>query len=544
MKHADINLIEGTAALATLEQITEEFAKEKWDARLIPGLRYAPHTTNYYIDFQRIPVIFRPVVKEHVKCKLATGVSASTLHLCTYCLGNFLAFFVQQYPHANSLQALSKQDIDTFILALKAEGEAHGWTTNNQRIHNHISSLEELLCYLERAHSPLRPIEPRAHIIWPSHYPRVHYHPHAQVKYIPQTVLTQLDAHLQHLLPTYIPIVILLRASGWRISDVLYLKLDTCLERDGDTFWLVGDIQKTHVLGHKIPITKEVAAVILTQIAWVKQQYTPEENPKRWLFPALKSKEGYYSSQRFLHGDPLNAKNVSRALDSLVKKYQLQDEAGNLFYFKLHAFRHTKGMELVNNGMSLLMVQQWMAHASPEMTLIYAKVLDETMRMQWEKAIQHGIVQFNDGKPEYVPGKKMLTVLHEPQAFDPERVRNYRANTKLPVGNCVKSPKLICKFTELPCFHCPAYVLTPDDLPALETYEQQILERIEIGTQANNAYWIEVNQKNLDERVRPAIAMLKQGHIVAKSEKYEREYTQEEWEQPQAQQHAQEETHE
>jgi hypothetical protein len=113
----------------------------------------------------------------------------------------------------------------------------------------------------------------------------------------------------------------------------------------------------------------------------------------------------------------------------------------------------------------------------------------------------------------------MLT-RNEPQAYDPERVRNYRANTKLPVGNYVKSPKLICKFTELPCFHCPAYVLTPDDLPALETYEQQILERIEIGKQANNDYWNEVNQKNLDERVRPAITLLKQGQTVAKSDKY------------------------
>jgi len=108
----------------------------------------------------------------------------------------------------------------------------------------------------------------------------------------------------------------------------------------------------------------------------------------------------------------------------------------------------------------------------------------------------------------------------------------------------VKPPNLICKFTELPCFHCPAYVLTPEDLPALETYEQQILERIEIGKQANNTYWTEVNQKNLDERVRPAIGMLKQGQIVAKSEKNEREYTLEEWEQRQAQKHVQEETHE
>ena len=455
-------------------------------------------------------------------------------------MGNFLTFLVQQHPQADSLQALSKQDIDTFILALKAEGEAHGWTANDQRIHNHISSLEEFLCYLERMHSPLRPIEPRAHIIWPSHYPRVHYRRPAQAKYIPQTVLDQLDAHLQHLHPTYIPIVILLRASGWRISDVLFLKLDTCLEQDGDKFWLVGDIQKTRVLGHKVPITKEVAAVILAQIAWVKQHYTPEENPKRWLFPAAKH---ITNSQRFLMGNPLVARSVSEMLKRLATRYQITDENGEIFHFKLHAFRHTKGIELVNNGMSLMMVQQWMAHASPEMTLIYARILDETMRSQWEKTIQHGIVQFQEGKPEYVSGKRMLTVLNEPQAFNPERVRDYKANLKLPLGNCLKTPKLICKFTELPCFHCPAYVLTPEDLPALQAYEQQILERVEIGRQANNTYWIEVNQKNLDERVRPAIEMLRQGQIVAKSEKDEREYTSQEWEQRQRQ-HTQEETHE
>jgi hypothetical protein len=101
------------------------------------------------------------------------------------------------------------------------------------------------------------------------------------------------------------------------------------------------------------------------------------------------------------------------------------------------------------------------------------------------------------------------------------------------LGSCLKTAKIVCKFVELPCFHCPAYVLTPDDLPALEAYEQQILERIEIGKQAGNAHWIDVNQKNLDERVLPAIALLKQGDIVARSEKYEREYTDDEWAQRQ-----------
>jgi integrase len=534
MKNTNIRIIEGTAITAPLEQLAEEFAKDKWDARLIPGLRYAPHTSNYYVDFQHIPTIFRPVVKEYIKHRLATGVTVATLHRGTYCLGNFLTFFLQRHLHTQTLHTLSKLDVDAFIMVLKAEAEARGWKDNNQRIYTHISYLEELLSYLERIQSPLKPTEPTARIIWSSHYPHLHHQPSAHVKHIPQAVLAQLDTHLQHLHPTYIPIVILLRASGWRISDVLSLKLDTCLEQDGDNYYLVGDIRKTHVLGHKIPITKDVAAVVLTQIEWVKQKYAPEENFKGWLFPASKRIQ-HLTSQRFQNGEPLNARSVGQVLNRFAARYQIRDEKGELFHFRLHAFRHTKGVELVNNGMSLVMVQQWMAHASPEMTIIYARILDETMRTQWEKAVQHGIVQFNEGKPEYVPGKKILTVLNEPQAFDPERVRDYRSNTKLPVGNCVKPPKLMCKFTELPCFHCPAYVLTPEDLPALETYEQQILERIEIGKQASNTYWIEVNQKNLDKRVWPAIAMLKQEKIVAKSDKYEREYTLEEWEQQQAQ---------
>jgi integrase len=536
MESGGLKLIDAPAALSVSQQLEEEFAKDRWDAHHIPGLRSAPHTTNYHLDFQLIPAVFRPTVKEFIKFKIATGVTTSTLIRCIYCLRNFLTFFSKLYPGTSTLQLLSKQDMDAFILNLKAEASARGLRDITQHIGHHVLYVEDFLHYLERSQSPLKPAEPTPCIIWPHHYPRKGKAGGGGVKYIPQTVLNQLDAHLQDLSPTVIPIIILLRASGWRISDVLYLKLDRCLEQEDDTFWLVGDIMKTRVLGHKIPITKEVAAVVLAQINWVKQHYTSEENPKQWLFPASKR---HRNSRRFQYADPLDATGIYKLVNRLAAKYQIKDDQERLFHFRLHAFRHTKGIELVNNGMSLTMVQQWMAHASPEMTILSAKILDETMRAQWEKTLQHGIVQFTEGKPAFVAGKKVLIVRNEQQAFDPERVRDYRNNTKLPVGNCVKPAKLLCKFTELPCFHCPAYVLTPEDLPALETYEQQLLERIAIGKQVNNTYWIEINQKNLEERLRPAIAMLKTGQLVAKSEKSEREYTPEEWQQRQ-----QEKTHE
>ena len=108
-----------------------------------------------------------------------------------------------------------------------------------------------------------------------------------QIKYIPEYVLRQFEQHIQDLPPRYIPLAIVLRATGWRISDVLLLKMDTCLEQTEKRWWVCGDVLKTHVLGHKVPITREVAEVIEAQRALVKQEYPAETNPKGYLFPAV-----------------------------------------------------------------------------------------------------------------------------------------------------------------------------------------------------------------------------------------------------------------
>ncbi len=542
METRSLRLVDGTSALAPTSALEAEFAKDRWDARNIPGLRYPPHRGDYYIKFTAIPERFRCLVKEYAKFLVAADRTAGTIEMHALTLGRFFTFFLQQHPSTPTLADLSMPDIDAFIVHLKAEAHHRRLKSSNPYVSKHIQSLAGFLCHLERVQSTQKPLLPVSRIIWPHHYPPPEFKTKSyRIKYIPQTVLHQLDAHLHHLTPTCIPVLILLRASGWRISDVLYLKLDTCLEQDDGKYWLIGDIQKTRVLGHKIPITREVAAVVLAQIAWIKQQYPPEENPNGWLFPAANAPRYRSFSQRYFSHNPRGAHTIQQRLNYLANKYQIRDEDGSIFHFRLHAFRHAKAVELLNNGMSLVMVQQWMAHASPEMTLIYAKILDETMREAWEKTVRQGIVQFNDGKPEFVPGKKLLPMAGA-NAFDPERVREHRQNVKMALGSCLKTAKIVCKFVELPCFHCPAYILTPEDLPALEVYEQQILERIEIGKQAGNAHWTLVNQKNLDERVRPAIALLKQGHIIASTDKQEREYSDEEWEQRKPREKA--ETHE
>lgn len=60
-------------------------------------------------------------------------------------------------------------------------------------------------------------------------------------------MLEQLEDHVEHLEPKYIPIVVLLRASSWRGSDILNLRYDNCLDRTAQGWWLCADIPKTDV---------------------------------------------------------------------------------------------------------------------------------------------------------------------------------------------------------------------------------------------------------------------------------------------------------
>ena len=172
-----------------------------------------------------------------------------------------------------------------------------------------------------------------------------------------------------------------MRASGWRISDILNLRYDKCLKRTEQGWWLCGDIPKTNTSNHQIPITDEIAAVVQAVIEEVKEKSALDNNPQ---------KASVCPSRRKTQRSPSHRMHISDALNRLAREYNIVDDQGQVFHFKNHAFRHTKGVELINNGMDILHVQKWLAHVSPEMTIRYAKILDTTMREAWEKVTRSG----------------------------------------------------------------------------------------------------------------------------------------------------------
>lgn len=81
-----------------------------------------------------------------------------------------------------------------------------------------------------------------------------------------------------------IPIVTLLEATGFRISDVCTLKIDCLIQRD-DGWWIIGDQRKVKERNHRVPISEEITKIVLSQQKITMDKLDPETNPYNYLFP-------------------------------------------------------------------------------------------------------------------------------------------------------------------------------------------------------------------------------------------------------------------
>ena len=277
-----------------------------------------------------------------------------------------------------------------------------------------------------------------------------------------------------------------------------------------------GDIKKTQVLNHRVPITDEVAAVVQAVIECVKNMSNEDNNPRKYLFVQL---EGVRK------GRPFNYYDIRRSLNRFVHEQNILDDQGSLFHLKNHAFRHTKGIELLNNGMNLLHVQKWMAHASPEMTLTYAKILDTSMRKSWEEATKLGIFRIDPANRK--PTKIDLSEIENEDVIEWEYIRYNLDAVKMELGYCMKPIKQPCPTQANPCLSCRNFCTTPEFIPQFEHEISETKAIIERGSRLGRVVWVEKNQVLL-ERLEPILETLSTGKTHHSAGKNGREYVGEE----------------
>lgn len=374
----------------------EEWEKDRWDVRNLQqyGLTYNKSTTHYFIDFNKIKNIkIRKEIKKYIKQRLVSNnrFSWGTAREYLMHIPNFLNFIFELEPTWNDLQGLERHHVEKYIewLNLYTKANLNRKNSNTRRYKKeNLNCINKFLSDIQIREYNISPTKSVRILIFPGDKPKVSKKSNDQIDYVQDIVLEQLFDNINNLHKEVILVVYIMFKTGLRISDVLGLTQD-CLVKLNNNFWIETDIEKTYVEGHRIPIDDELAKMLAVLINNAKINSNKDNNSENYIFVR------YNGSRK---GKPYSQSWIQNQLNTLAVDYNIIDEMGNRYHFVNHGFRHTYAIKMLNGGADILTVQELLAHASPEMTMRYAKLLDDTKRKVFDKAI----------KKEYLASMKVI----------------------------------------------------------------------------------------------------------------------------------------
>lgn len=496
----------------------EEWEKDRWDIRNLHdkyGIDYNKSITHYFLNFSKIDVRVREQVKKYVKQRLLSKNNFSWSSARSYLrfLPVFSAYIFSLEPIWKDLKRLKRTHIERYIEYLHEYSKNNLHQRNSHPEHYVSESIITIQKFLEDIQRYEYEMAPETHVrllIFPEDKPKRRKKSIDQIDYIPDYVLEQLFTKIEDLHKDVIPVVWVTFKTGLRISDVLGLTTD-CLVKLNGQYSIETDIEKTYVKGHRIPIDDKLANILAVLIDKSKELSHQENNPEGYIFVR-------YRGQR--KGKPFSQGWVQAQLNILAKRNNITDENGNLFHFKTHQFRHTYGVKMLNGGADILTVQELLAHASPEMTLRYAKLLDDTKRKAFESVIKQGVFSFdlNGEVQEIKAGEDIPTDIldalwqdHKLNAMDnPYGTCHARLN-----GNCPHMeapPCLTCGDNQTPCKDL-AVGFSELDKQKYELHIKTTTKAIEIAKQRGREDIAEKNEKNL-QRYQNILNTLQEGNII------------------------------
>ncbi|WP_079708720.1 tyrosine-type recombinase/integrase [Paraliobacillus ryukyuensis] len=507
----------------TLFQLTDtrdEWEKDRWDIRVLYkkyGIGFNESTSGYHIDFSNIEnENFRKIFKEYLKGRLISGKNftwGTARSYGTYTIP-FLNSISKQNPKWNDFKELERKHIEKYIEELNEyiKTKLNKKNSNPKKyVRQALKCVRAFIRDLQilEKFEDFAPEEMVFRLIYPEDFPNLPKKSLDDIDYIPDYVLEQLFNNLNDLHPDVQPIVWIAFKTGLRISDTLGLTQD-CLGKINGRSNLTTDIEKTYVIGHKIPIDDHLADIIAVLIDRSKQNSNDDNNPERYLFVR-------YRGPR--KGRPFSQNFVREELNKLALKKNITDESGNLFHFKNHQFRHTYGVKMINGGADIITVQELLAHASPEMTILYARLLDDTKRKEFEKVVKQGVFAFDlngeihqVSEKEQIP-KDILDMLWKDEKLNaldnPYGTCRARVN-----GNCplAAEPPCLTANDGKPCFDL-AVGMTSFDVKKYELLIETTTKWIEASKEYGREDMVKANEKNL-ERYQNIYETIKEGNVI------------------------------
>lgn len=281
---------------------------------------------------------------------------------------------------------------------------------------------------------------PTRQVIFASDVPRL---PRPLPRYLPYDIdrrlRTALQGHPQNTLAAQA--LLLQRACGLRIGELLDLELDCVHEVPGNGAWLKVPLGKLNT-ERMIPLDSETVTLI--------DEITAIRSPGRAL-----PHPRYHRPAQFLfthHGRRLSSNAVRAELDHAAT-------IAGLEHLKPHQLRHTWATTLVNAGVSLQTLMALLGHVSAEMSLRYGHLFDTTLRREYDRALTQA--------KEHLTACPDATISVADLTGTTDWKTSPLIKTRLGSGFCLRATSQgPCAHANI-CENCPSFHTEPANIPAL-----------------------------------------------------------------------------
>ena len=322
--------------------------------------------SDYKLNFSKITQFWLKVLaKKHIRLMALTRTYSVLQHYVTSI--SYLSSSIATHGMTGTEADITRDLAILYMADLREAGLSHD--TRKTRILN-------VKLFLEVAHREGWVNLTNPVIFYPEDTPKI---PKTQPRFIPESVMQQLNKNIELLEPSLMRLMIILQECGMRVSEIATMTKD-CIIQDNDGDYFLRTYQSKMQKEHSIPITKETFNVIEKQLVYVNSVYGNDCN---WLFPMEKiNRNGRRNSRA---GMPYKTRTIIKNLNRVAELANITGTNGELYHFTTHMFRHTVGTRMINNGVPQHIVQRFLGHDSPTMTSTYAHIMDSTMKREFAK---------------------------------------------------------------------------------------------------------------------------------------------------------------
>jgi site-specific recombinase XerD len=160
------------------------------------------------------------------------------------------------------------------------------------------------------------------------------------------------------------------------------------------------------------------------------------------------------------NGGPLNRHQVARMLNRVAK-------AAGIGHVHPHQLRHTLATQAINRGMSLEAIAAMLGHKTLRMTLVYARIADQTIADAYDRVTDQVDALYTKPAGLKSDGLGSASMRGRDAAHDQRMLGN---------GHCERPPQLDCQFESI-CESCAHFSTNTSFDPMLQAQRDHAAER-------------------------------------------------------------------